>query len=56
MRFLAAIAIVSLLGGCVTTEQAQTSRQSVRVAKAQALKQQQQQHAASRSLVLGLAY
>ena len=54
MRFLAAIAIVSLLGGCVTTEHAQTSRQGVRAAKAQALKQQQQ--AAARSLVLGLAY
>ena len=53
MRFLTALAIVSFLAGCVTTEHAQTSRQSVRAAKVQPLKQQQQ---AARPLVLGLAY
>jgi hypothetical protein len=53
MRFLTALAIVSLLAGCVTTEHAQTSRQSVRAAKAQA---QLQKQIAARPLVLGLAY
>jgi hypothetical protein len=52
MRFVTAFAIVCLLAGCMTTEHAQTSQQSVRATKAQALKQQQ----TGRALVLGLAY